>query len=321
MPLCDTHLHFAMNWKDLLYFSKTERNGIVVLIALIMLIAVSPMVYPRLFPVKVIDFSEFDQRIDQYEQLLADYYEARRSIEAQWERTQRAEATIQLQPFPFDPNLLSREEFMEMGLPERIAGNIINFRRSGGTFRFREDFNRFYSINDALYAQLEPYILLPSRAQREPRPHRQRDSAFVADRPQRTPVVIDINQADTLQWQELSGIGPVFSRRIVGYRDRLGGFYSREQLLEVFGMDTTRFEQILPQLVLGDNATLQKININTADFTTLVRHPYLDRNQVNSILRMREVHGPYASVEDIRRSDLIGDDLFRRIAPYLTVGE
>ena len=314
-----------MSWKDYFYFTKTERNGIVVLVVLIIIIILLPFIYPILFPAKVYDFSEFDRKVDRYEKMLAEYHEARIAIETSYEREAISRISITLNLSPFDPNNLTREEFIEMGIPERVAGNIVNYRNAGGNFRFREDLKRIYSINDQMYNQLENYITLPSReehiatraTERQSQDSLRRSTA----RPSWVDVMLDINKADSLEWQKIRGIGEVFSRRITSYRDLLGGYYSTSQLLEVFGMDSTRYEQIKPHIFLSDTLELKKININTADFVTFIRHPYLERNQVNSILRMRERHGPYSSTEDILRSELIDEALYQRIAPYLTVSD
>lgn len=318
-----------MSWKDYFYFTNTERNGIIVLVILIIIIILLPFFYPLIFPAKVYDFSEFDSKVERYEQMLAEYREARIAIEASNEREAVGRFSLFLNLQSFDPNSMSREEFMEMGIPQRVAINIVNYRNAGGSFRFREDLKRIYSINDEMYNQLENYIDLPSRedylanqakekqSQISPQDSIQRKTA----RPSWADVYLDINKADSIEWQYIRGIGEVFSRRITSYRELLGGYYSTAQLLEVFGMDSARYEQIKPHIYLSDTLQLRKINLNTADFVTLVRHPYLERNQVNSILRMRERHGPYYSPEDILRSELIDEALYQRIAPYLTVSD
>ncbi len=318
-----------MSWKDYFYFTKTERNGIIVLVLLILIVILMPFVYPLIFPVKTYDFSDFDKKIDRFEQMLSEYREARTAIVETYEREAGNRTSLTLNLFPFNPNNLSSEEFIEMGIPERIAGNIVNYRNAGGTFRSREDLKRIYSINNELYTQLESYIDLPTRKElsrirmeeRQSRSLRQDTITRRPFQPAWADVMLDINKADTLEWQKIRGIGEVFSRRITSYRELLGGFYSTAQLLEVFGMDSVRYEQIKPHIFISDTLELRKININTADFVTLVRHPYLERNQVNSILRMRERHGPYSSPDDILRSELIDENIYQRIAPYLSVSE
>ena len=53
--------------------------------------------------------------------------------------------------------------------------------------------------------------------------------------PARQPLSVELNSADSVTLQLLHGIGPAYARRIVNYRDRLGGFVSTTQLLEVYG--------------------------------------------------------------------------------------
>src|SRR3569833_3197280 len=57
-------------------------------------------------------------------------------------------------------------------------------------------------------------------------------------------VVIELNSADSAKLTELKGIGPSFARRIINYRNRLGGFINKEQLKEVYGMDDDRYAEM-----------------------------------------------------------------------------
>ena len=130
-------------------------------------------------------------------------------------------------------------------------------------------------------------------------------------------LAININLADSTDFTLIPGIGPVFSSRIVRYRNLLGGFFEKDQLLEVYGLDSTRYQQIRPHLLVDTTNTIRRIDLNKATFSDLIRHPYLDRNQVSALLRLREQHGPLHSPEDIRRSHLIEDADWRRLLPYL----
>lgn len=321
-----------MGLKDYFYFTKTERNGIIVLIILILIILAYPLVKRNITKPETIDFSELNNQIEEYEQLLSEYNEAKESFERNRNlaKQETQNTAMELKPERFNPNELSLEEYLDLGLTQGIARNIINYRNAGGQFRYREDFKRIYSITDDIYYQLESYIDLPVK----PDPGSWRKPAvdsikspkdslqqFHNDRtPRWADVLIDINQADTTEWQKIRGIGPVFSRRITAYRELLGGYYSTEQLMEVFGMDSARFQQMADHIFI-DEFELTQININEADFVQLVRHPYLNRNQVNSILRMREQHGLYKEIDEIKKSELISDSVFRKIAPYLTITE
>ena len=128
-------------------------------------------------------------------------------------------------------------------------------------------------------------------------------------------VRIDLNTADSLALDQVSGIGPAFASRILKYRERLGGFYVLEQLKEVYGVDSAHFAQWLPQLALN-TAAIRKIDINTASFEELKRHPYLSYKQINALIQYRKQHGAYANLSDLKNIPLFTDEILRKLAPY-----
>lgn len=102
--------------------------------------------------------------------------------------------------------------------------------------------------------------------------------------------ILDLNQADSTSLVALPQIGEVMASRIHRYRNRLGGFVSMEQLYEIKGMDTARFEAIKPYIVL-ETKEITKINVNQDEFKALLRHPYLEYEQVKAIVNHRERKG------------------------------
>lgn len=129
-------------------------------------------------------------------------------------------------------------------------------------------------------------------------------------------VVIELNTADTAQLTTLPGIGGSFAKRIVGYRNHLGGFYSKEQLKEVYGIDEEKYAGLQAQIKV-DASRIKKIAINKADFDDLKYFPYLTFKQMNAIIRFREQHGDYSSIGDMRNIAILDDEILRKIEPYL----
>jgi DNA uptake protein ComE-like DNA-binding protein len=148
-----------------------------------------------------------------------------------------------------------------------------------------------------------------------PKHHTYSKKAF-AERP---PVMIEINTADSAQLVRLYGIGPSFAARILKYRGMLGGFFSCEQLLEVYGMDSTRYNGLKSNIRV-DASSIQKIAVNEADFRTLLRHPYLDYETVKLIVNYREYTGAITCSDTLRK--VIAYDpmweVFRHYAGYRT---
>ena len=126
----------------------------------------------------------------------------------------------------------------------------------------------------------------------------------------------ELNSADSLDLVQLYNIGPVIARRILKYRSLLGGYVRKEQLREVYGIDSARYNDIAPHLTV-DPSRITPIDINTADIDRLKRHPYLDYYQAKAIIRLREERGAYAGVRDILNIPIIDSETFTRIEPYL----
>ena len=126
----------------------------------------------------------------------------------------------------------------------------------------------------------------------------------------------ELNSADSLDLVQLYNIGPVIARRILKYRSLLGGYVRKEQLREVYGIDSARYNDIAPHLTV-DPSRITPIDINTADIDRLKRHPYLDYYQAKAIIRLREEKGAYAGVRDILNIPIIDSETFTRIEPYL----
>lgn len=321
-----------MSWKDYFYFTQKERNGLIVLSCLIIGIALLPYIYTWLNPAEPVDFSEFEEKVEEYRKLKEEYLAAQETLEAKKQaeelnKTAVKENEINLTPYPFDPNVLSLEEFTALGLPGRIARNIINYRNAGGKFEIKKDLEKIYTIDRSLYTKLEPFILLPEKIQEEEKFKQEElthvdkiESLGEKNIDKQTEIInIDMNLADTTEWQKIRGIGSVFSRRIVSYRELLGGFSEKNQLMEVYGMDEERYQKIESYIANPDISSIRKIDINNADFVTLLRHPYLNKNQVNSIIKIREKHGPFSVIDDIKQSKLIDQATFIKISPYLEI--
>ena len=158
---------------------------------------------------------------------------------------------------------------------------------------------------------LEPYISLPiSRETRKSFENKKFEKKEVAK--------VELNSADTAALRKIRGIGPAFSMRIVKYRNLLGGFVNINQLKEVKGIDSLKYAEISPYMFVNPYI-IRKININTVTFEELKKHPYFGYNISLSIINYRKQHGDYTSITDLKKLALITDEVYNRIAPYLTI--
>jgi len=131
-------------------------------------------------------------------------------------------------------------------------------------------------------------------------------------------IILEVNTVDSIQLIKIKGIWPALASRIIKKRNWLGGYLKLEQLKEVYGLTEEVYSKIVPQLTIDPNL-VTKININKATVEQLKSHPYIDYKVANSIYWMRQNHGLFKNVDDIKKSDLINEELFSKIAPYLTI--
>lgn len=132
-----------------------------------------------------------------------------------------------------------------------------------------------------------------------------------------SPATVLLNLADSAGWEHLPGIGPVLASRIVKYRDRLGGFHSPEQLREVYGIEDSVIERIIP-LVQTGNEQLNKIDINQISLDELRRHPYLKWEFAKAIIRYREAHGKFQNADQLKEIWNLPIEVLEKIRPYLS---
>jgi competence protein ComEA len=298
--------------RDYFTFNRRERNGVFVLLSIILILIFYLSFSDHFFLTEQTDFSKFDKDIARFEEQLNRNNDSIASVERNNFTKANLSETESKEIFPFDPNNLPEADWKRMGLSDKQIHVIKNYETKGGTFRSNEDLKKMYCITPTLYASLESYIRIPENNKKS-LPITNHQPLTITHQP----LLVELNSADTLQLDKLKGIGFAFAKRIIKYRELLGGFVAKEQLLEVYGLDKEKYDA-LSASVFVDDSKIRKIDINAAVFEEMKKHPYLKYNLVNLILNYRKQHGNYKSVTDIKQLDLMSDELFTKIAPYLT---
>lgn len=221
-------------------------------------------------------------------------------------QTGPAAVTISLKPF--DPNTATETELVSLGLPVRTARTLVKYRSKGGTFRKKEDLQKLYTLSKEDYVRIAPYVQI---AGREPAGNK----ACVAYAAK--PAVIDLNTADADMLMALRGIGPGYSRRILNFRNALGGFVRVDQLQEVYGFPDSTYQQLKDRFVVN-TGSVKRLNINTATEEELGKHPYIGRKAAAGIIKWRNEGKSFGELEQLRQVPLINDEKYRKIAPYLS---
>ncbi len=216
--------------------------------------------------------------------------------------------------FEFDPNGLALADWQRLGLSEKQARVIHNYEAKGGRFRTAADLGKIYSLSEETVAKLMPYVRI---AAEQPTVDPSPDKPIAAKAREEPPLLaMDLNTADSTALMDLKGIGPVFSVRIVKYRELLGGYYETAQLQEVYGLPAETITSIIPHLVL-DKSKIKRLKINHLSSQELAKHPYISYQQARTIVNYRKQHGMFKSMADLQNILSLNPDFFRKIEFYL----
>lgn len=297
--------------KRFLRLSKSERYGMWLLLVLVSLYLLSSLFLDSRAKQKTeYDFSEFQEEILDWERAMAESDSLRQQYYLSLDNPSKSSTQSKLNPFEFDPNKLSSEEWKKLGLNDGQVRSIMKFRSKGGVFRDKEDFARMYVISNEEYNVLKPYILLPEKSNKTYTNYSSREKA--------EKISVELNTADTTKLKKVKGIGSVFAYRIINYKNKLGGFIDVKQLLEVKGIDSSNFQNIASQVFVNPYA-IRKIRVNEVDLNSMSKHPYISYNVALSLVNYRKQHGRFEILTDIKKSLLVNDEIYLKISPYLTV--
>lgn len=310
------------------YFTRMERNATIVLAVLCLFFLFLPMTFPLLMPPEPeVDFEPFRKIIAAATAPVDDEDAAASAPNFRNE----TEAPTRVELFHFDPNTASKEELMRLGLSARTAQTMLNYRSKGGQFRKKEDLGKLYGLRQEDYQRLLPWVSItattPGTKWTEPKTALETQGVEVAEFRQPPPVFerkkweptpIDFNAATAEEWQQLKGIGPGYSRRIVNFREKLGGFISAEQVAETFGLPDSTFQAILPYLQ-GSGSVFRKLKVNSATLEELKMHPYLSSFQATVIFNYHTQHGDFKDMESLRKVKAgFKEEDWTKLEPYLS---
>ncbi|MEP7110612.1 MAG: helix-hairpin-helix domain-containing protein [Ferruginibacter sp.] len=314
------------NISGYLNFTKKDRTGILVILSLVAFFIILPFFYPYLIKREKYDHKDFEKAIASLRIKQADssgwflkrnpdkraYQNYDQSFnKSYYSRLSKGEL------FYFDPNSASPSEWKKLGVRDKTIATIQNYLSKGGRFYKKDDISKIWGLHENEIQRLIPFIQIhdtnstnyPSEKLFEKKENKKTINSTA---------VVDINVADTAELIALPGIGSKLSRRIINFREKLGGFYNVEQIGETFGLPDSTFQKIKPWLTVS-NMELRRININTATIDEMKSHPYVRYTLANAIVQYRTQHGNYTNVEDLKRIISVTEEVFDKLAPYLAV--
>ena len=298
--------------RNFFIYSKAEQYGIVALSILILFFLVLYFLLPGLIHNDVGYDEKFASEVEEF---LSRQQEIRDSIDIariqSMGQLSKELAKQKIHPFPFDPNQLPEEQWRKLGLTPRQISVIKNYEAKGGKFYTKDDLKKIYCISEAEYEILEPYIVIKLFA-------RNANYELITSVKKPKYKLTELNSADSsLLTRNLKLPGWV-AIRIIKYRNKLGGFYDKKQLLEVYGMKEKYYRPI-SKYVYADTLKIRKICINNAGFKQVLHHPYFDYELTKLFFKERRKHN--GSFDNLNQAlNIISNDSLRgRLSHYLYI--
>ncbi|MDR0874388.1 MAG: helix-hairpin-helix domain-containing protein [Prevotellaceae bacterium] len=296
--------------KNYFYFSREQKIGVTVLLCLIVLLLAANWLLPRFFA----DGSEMADK--NFAQQVADFKASLKDEEQK--RINRYNHIEERKLFAFDPNTLDSVGFVSLGIRPKIAHNILRYREKGGSFRSASDFAKIYGISESQFSDLKPYITIVGAKNLSPKNFSPRNENVEAKdiSPQKM-LIVELNTADTTELKKIRGIGSVFAKRIVEYREKLGGYARKEQLKEVKGIKPEIYENVEKYFSV-DTLNIKQIAVNKASVERMMKHPYLHFYVAKAIYDQRRKLGKLNSAADLENLKDLPPEKLEKVLPYLS---
>ena len=299
-------------WKNFLYYTKTERQGIIVLVVLILGVYAAPKLFSFFKHAEDTDCKEnekFDKEYNDFISVLRETKPHQKSGPSFQSSPQR-----EIKLAIFDPNTADSTTLLSLGLPSRMVKNILHYRNKQGKFRYPEDFRKIYGLTEEQYRTLYPYIQIT-------KDFSSKDTVrlLTAQSVQRDTLmkylpgtIISLNSADTTELKKIPGIGSSIARMMVNYRERLGGFFRIEQLQEIH----LKAEKLRPWFSIDIQQT-RRINLNKAGMERMLHHPYINYYQAKVIIEYRKKKGSLKSLKQLSLYEEFTPIDLERLEPYI----
>jgi competence protein ComEA len=198
-----------------------------------------------------------------------------------------------------------------LSIPDFLARRWVKYLENGGSFKRVGDVKKLYGMSEPLYINISKYLYVEKAEEKQRKPFLKENRAFRCK-------TIDINEADSAQWESLYGIGPYLAKRIITFRESLCGFVSVEQVKETYGLRDSVFQSIKTCLTI-EKSLKPCISINYSNQEVLSKHPYVRYKLARAICLYRENNGLFQHIEDLKKLPMVNDSIYIKLLPYITI--
>ncbi|GGG54453.1 hypothetical protein GCM10010976_26720 [Bizionia arctica] len=217
--------------------------------------------------------------------------------------------------YPFNPNFITDYKGYTLGMTTEEIDRLLAFRKQDKWVNSVQEFQNVTKVSDSFLAIISPYFKFPEWVT-NPKPKTFTTYQY-NNQPKTFEQKQDLNTASALQLQKVNGIGEGYSKRIIAYRDKLGGFIADIQLREVYGLSPEVIDRVVEQFTVKTPKQVEKINLNTASIEQLVTIQYIDYEVAHHIIEQRTLREGYQSLDDLLKVKSFPSNKIEIIKLYL----
>ena len=279
--------------KSHFWYNKRQRNGILFLCFLIIIIQIAYF---------TIDFSAGDALVISSEEII----QLQKEIDSLAVFKKIPEKYVVR---PFNPSFLTGYKAYTLGLNTDEIDKLLAHRKAGKYINTTKQFQEITGVNDSLLAVLKPLFKFPDWVIKQQKDEKERRRQAL--------IIKNINTATAQDLVVIKGVGIKTANRIINYRTRLKGFTFSDQLYEVFYLDTLVANRVLKQFKIFEKPEIEKLNVNTASFKSVLKLPYIDYALTLKIFGYRDEVAEIQDIEELKKIEGFPLDKFDRIVLYL----
>jgi len=311
---------------------KYQREGVITLWVLLFIYVFGLRFFDYFYQPEVVDFTAilFEDSLNR-----AEIEDSLKNLKYESKGKDGVSKGSSTKKFRFDPNIISKDSLLLLGLPDKIVNNIMKYREKGGRFKNLEHFGKTYGIAPFI-DELAPYADITERPKKaidsSSFNSRYKSKTFfdfdsISGKPNKSwkrednevaaaPKIVKANEANIYQLMEVKGIGSYIAQKIIDYRDRLGGFVSLDQIDEISSLTPEQVE-LIKQSITIDTENIKKTKINDVTEADLRKHPYLTYKQIQIIKLYQKNNGNLKGEADFKKIGIFSNEQIASMRPYL----
>ena len=214
--------------------------------------------------------------------------------------------------YPFNPNFITDYKGSKLGLSVAEIDRLLNYRKTNQYVNSASEFQKVTQVSDSLLNAISPYFKFPDWV------NKSKNNNFKPFEKKTVKIIVlDINLATKEDLIKIYGIGPALSDRILKQKEILGGFVSMKQMGDVWGLSPEVIESLNQHFRVTTIPKIKKIDINNASTKELMLFPYFRYALAKAIVTYRSMNGDFKNSEDLTKINGFPSEKLDIISLYL----